>query len=1268
MALRIDTSGTLLLQQVGSDVQYKSVDDSSWTDISAGQWPVTLNNTYTANTLEVTFTTDLSLNSADQYFIIDSSNITIDGSDNTVNIDISGAGYPGLFQNGTYYYNEDGYMDASNNAYSDITIQNIIIDSHSSSLLAIAPTTSTTGSNEDKYGNGWLCQACYGLDGSTNSIDNCSSNGATVTSGYTYTIYWVDASGDTYSDNTNTTGGGCILGDFCDADATNCYSIGTKGNNAGGIFGSGSQGTASNCYSIGPISDTAGGIFGSVSQYGSSAINCYSTGPTIGSQGGGIFGIRSSGSATNCYSTGTIANEAGGIFGPISSGSATNCYSTGDIGSQGGGIFGQGGSGSATNCYSIGTTIGSGQGIGGQNPTNCYYTDGSANWSDASANEALDVSGTIVWTDIDLSANNVPYLLSSFTTTLYSPSTATDESNSGISVLTDCSFSIVSVNDENPSNYTGINIDENTGDISFNLLSLQNGVYEVNVLATNTIDGYSFGTFTNTLPTTIDASGLVLVKQDVGSDVQYSLDAGTNWTTAVWPVTLNNTYTANTLEVTFTTDLSLNSADQYFIIDSSNITIDGSDNTVNIDISGAGYPGLVRNGTYYYDGSGIITASNNAYSDITIQNIIIDSHSSSLLAIAPTTTTGSNDNKYENGWLCQAYYGLNGSTNSIDNCSSNGGTATLYWVASNGNQRSDNNGYTQGGCILGDFCSADVTNCYSTGTIDYYAGGIFGSYSDASANATNCYSTGNIGDFAGGIFGQLSSGSATNCYSTGPIGGEAGGIFGFNSTGSATNCYSIGTTIGIYAGGIFGANSQGSATNCYSIGPINVGAGGIFGFNSTGSATNCYSIGTTIGTYAGGIFGFSSQGSATNCYSTGNIGDFAGGIFGQLSSGSATNCYSTGPIGGGAGGIFGLASQSGASATNCYSTGDIGFAAGGIFGENSQGSAINCYSTGPIGGEAGGIFGLNSTGSATNCYSTDGSANWLDSAADASLNPLNAWTDIDLNSTNVPYLLSSFYTAQTLYDPSSGTNVVTEMADISGNYTWSITSVNGSTTNNEGITIDGSNGDISFGVSSNGTYAVNVLAVDPFGNYSFETFTNIISNICFPAGTPIVTNQGIIAIHKINPKIHTIRNKKIVAITKTVSPDKYLVRFEKDALGRNLPCEATTMTQNHMLFYKGEMMKAKEFLKTHNESVSKVPYNGQVLYNVLLEEHDKMVVNNLICETLHPENYVAKMYHAFKTLTPKQRVEMIKQVNKAVLTNDIYNKPTSKKFTFTVSK
>ncbi len=1103
---RIDASGTLFFQQSeqsGSDVQYSSSVNGPWTDVSSSMWPITLTNTDSpSSTLNVTFATDLSFNALTQYFILDSSNIIIDGSNNVVNINVDL--YPGLVKNGT--------ADTSGN--SNITIRNLGVES---SLT--------------NYG-GWIGQIYFGINATDNLVTNCYSTG--------------DIGG----------GSGGIIGGGSSGFISNCYSTGSIGGQAGGIFGSYSSGSASNCYSTGTtIYSQAGGIFGSYSS--GSASNCYSRG-TIYRNAGGIFGFGSQGSATNCYSIGPIGTSAGGIFGSGSQAgaSAINCYSIGTIsGTNAGGIFGSGSQAgaSATNCYSTGTgATNINKGIGTNiDISYCYYTDGSTNWLDASANALLNVTEPNAWTDIDLSANNVPYLLSSFTSTLYNPSSATDASNSTASVLTDCSFSIVSVNGLNPSLYTGITIDSNTGDISFN--SLPYGViYEVNVLATNTKDGYSFGTFTNSLPTIIDASGTVELRQN-GSVLQYSNDDGVTWTDAVWPVTLINDGTGTSgaralaalpLIMTFTTDLSLNSADQYFIIDSSNIIIDGSNHVVYVNVSTNDYPGLFQNGT-------VDTSGN---SNITIRNIGVES----TYSVAEL-----------GGWIGQAYFGQNATENYVE----------------------------------------------------------------------NCYSTGTISDYAGGIFGYSSEGTVTNCYSTGTISGiSAGGIFGQYSTGSATNCYSTNHITGNNAGGIFGDNSQGTATNCYSTGDIGEDGGGIFGRYSEGSATNCYSIGA-IAIRGGGIFGPRSiQCSATNCYSTGNIN------------------------GGNAGGIFGFNTQI-CLATNCYSTGTIiGNSAGGIFGSNIvSSSATNCYSIGSITSGTG--EGIGSGIDVSYCYYTDGSTNWLDSAADASLNMDGSWTDIDENSTNVPYRLTSFLISEILYDPSGGENVnpKTPVEDISGNYTWSITSVNGSTTDTSGITIDVSNGNISFGVSSNGTYAVNVLAEDSFGNYSFETFTNIISNICFPAGTPIVTNQGIIAINKINPAIHTIRNKKIVAITKTVTPDKYLVRFEKDALGTNLPCEATTMTKNHMLFYKGKMMKADEFLKTHNELVSKVPYNGQTLYNVLMEEHDKMVVNNLICETLHPDNYVAQMYHAFKTLTPKQRIEAIQKVNKVVLTEGIYKKPTSKR-------
>jgi surface protein len=153
----------------------------------------------------------------------------------------------------------------------------------------------------------------------------------------------------------------------------------------------------------------------------------------------------------------------------------------------------------------------------------------------------------------------------------------------------------------------------------------------------------------------------------------------------------------------------------------------------------------------------------------------------------------------------------------------------------------------------------------------------------------------------------------------------------------------------------------------------------------------------------------------------------------------------------------------------------------------------------------------------------------------------------------------------------------------------------------------------------------------------------LISNICFPAGTPITTNQGTVPIEKINPEIHTIRNKPIVGITRTVTQDKYVVCFEKDSLGSNIPSQQTIMSKNHGILYNGKLRKAGGFIG--NDNITKLTYNGEILYNVLMEEHDKMIVNNLICETLHPENKIAKLYKVCKNLNSEEKQKLIQNYN-----------------------
>ena len=161
--------------------------------------------------------------------------------------------------------------------------------------------------------------------------------------------------------------------------------------------------------------------------------------------------------------------------------------------------------------------------------------------------------------------------------------------------------------------------------------------------------------------------------------------------------------------------------------------------------------------------------------------------------------------------------------------------------------------------------------------------------------------------------------------------------------------------------------------------------------------------------------------------------------------------------------------------------------------------------------------------------------------------------------------------------------------------------------------------------------------------------------ICFPKGTPVTTNQGNIAIELLNPDIHTIRNKCIIAITQTRPLHSYIVSIEPNALGSNIPNARTQISKEHKVYYKGEMIKAKELVKVC-KGVTKIPYTGETLYNVLMEKHDKMMINNLICETLHPENILAKIHNGKYTSVETNKI--YKKLSELIESGDepAYNK------------
>jgi len=476
--------------------------------------------------------------------------------------------------------------------------------------------------------------------------------------------------------------------------------------------------------------------------------------------------------------------------------------------------------------------------------------------------------------------------------------------------------------------------------------------------------------------------------------------------------------------------------------------------------------------------------------------------------------------------------------------------------------------------------------------------------------------------------------------------------------------------------------------NCSSNGPIAPGCGGIVGSNSGCAGASLYIIGCsnlnlgTIGDYGGGIVGaYSGSGgppaniTCQYCWSTGFIGRTAGGIFGGaagMGDGTATaiGCYSLGDIGRFAGGIFGQEAGT-CTATNCYSRGSIGTDAGGIFGSYAGDigpvSATNCYSFGQIYGS----YFNPSMCTKTNCYEING--NWNDTSPDNNLtgkptsSPRVGATWVS-EQADQPYELNGMgytpYTAANITTfPTTALKTIYKQAIQPGQPSsagiklgayYSYTMLSGS---DPSMTMDPSTGVITT-MASTPLRTYNIV-VRNNGSYNTTTFELTLtppptpdSNICFPAGTPILTDQGNIPIEKINPKVHTIRNKKIEGIVRTKLMDEYLVCFEKNSLGPNVPCERTIMSGNHKVVVSGQMKMAREFLKprpfgsrTHSTSIYAVRYNGQPMYNVLMEDYNAMLVNNMVCETLDPANKMADLHAHLKYMSHERQKKLVDKFN-----------------------
>ena len=137
--------------------------------------------------------------------------------------------------------------------------------------------------------------------------------------------------------------------------------------------------------------------------------------------------------------------------------------------------------------------------------------------------------------------------------------------------------------------------------------------------------------------------------------------------------------------------------------------------------------------------------------------------------------------------------------------------------------------------------------------------------------------------------------------------------------------------------------------------------------------------------------------------------------------------------------------------------------------------------------------------------------------------------------------------------------------------------------------------------------------------------------ICFPRNTPINTDQGIMPIELIKPGVHTIDGQRIIAVPQSVQDfDDHLICLEKDSLGPDCPTARTLVSRNHAVLYKEKLVRAYDLLDdpelSGEDKVHKVPYSGELLFNILMDSYTTVTINNMVCETLHPDHHIAKLY------------------------------------------
>ena len=141
---------------------------------------------------------------------------------------------------------------------------------------------------------------------------------------------------------------------------------------------------------------------------------------------------------------------------------------------------------------------------------------------------------------------------------------------------------------------------------------------------------------------------------------------------------------------------------------------------------------------------------------------------------------------------------------------------------------------------------------------------------------------------------------------------------------------------------------------------------------------------------------------------------------------------------------------------------------------------------------------------------------------------------------------------------------------------------------------------------------------------------------CFRKDTLLKTDQGTIKIQNVVAGYHTINNKEIKCVTAVYNSDGMIVKIEKDCLGENKPSNTIYMQKDHKL-----MISPFEFsaLLTSGKIQLEKSSSDEILYNILLDNHETMMIENIQVETLDPKLEISKYFMGTRSEEHKALIE-----------------------------